>query len=587
MTTLMPHRLRPSWLLAFACASAALHAADFHVAPSGDDRAPGTAAKPFATLHAARDAARPFAGRESVTIHVAAGTYYLPDTLQLTAADSGTADHPIIYRAATEGGAVLSGGALLNLRWTPFRDGIFKASAPAGLVIDQLFIDGVRQRMARYPNYDAAKPTAAYQGFAADAFAPERAARWADPSGGYIHAMHKHRWGGYHYRITGKNPDGSVAYEGGWQNNRQMGMHDQFRMVENIFEELDAPGEWFHDAKSNTLYYQPALATDLAKARVEVVRLRHLIELSGSAEKPVRHVTFQGFVFRHAARTFMDTREPLLRSDWTIYRGGAVLLTGTEDVRILDCEFDQVGGNAVFVNGYARRALVRGCHIHDAGASGVAFVGFASAVRSPLFEYGQRHKPGALDLTPGPKSPDYPADCAVEDSLIHGIGRAERQAAAVQISMSDSIAVRDTSIYDCSRAGINISEGTWGGHLLERLDVFDTVLETHDHGSFNSWGRDRYWPSPRPKPGVPFVAPDPARPFLDAMKTTVIRDSRWRCDHGWDVDLDDGSSNYDIYNNLMLARGLKLREGFRRKAWNNILVNNTLHPHVWYPESGD
>ena len=107
--------------------------------------------------------------------------------------------------------------------------------------------------MARYPNFDPQKTTAAYQGFSADAFSNERAAKWADPAGGYIHAMHVRRWGGYHYRITGKNPDGSVAYEGGWQNNRQMGMHKEFRMVENIFEELDAPGEWFHDAKSRTL----------------------------------------------------------------------------------------------------------------------------------------------------------------------------------------------------------------------------------------------------------------------------------------------------------------------------------------------
>ena len=39
----------------------------------------------------------------------------------------------------------------------------------------------------------------------------------------------------------------------------------------------------------------------------------------------------------------------------------------------------------------------------------------------------------------------------------------------------------------------NISEGTFGGHVLEHCDVFDTVRETDDHGSFNSWGRDRFW----------------------------------------------------------------------------------------------
>jgi hypothetical protein len=76
-------------------------------------------------------------------------------------------------------------------------------------------------------------------------------------------------------------------------------------------------------------------------------------------------------------------------------------------------------------------------------------------------------------------------------------------------------------------------------------------------------------------------------PFLDAMKTTTICNSRWRCDHGWDIDLDDGSSNYHIYNNLCLRGGLKNREGFRRIVENNIMVGNGFHPHVWYKKSGD
>jgi membrane-associated protease RseP (regulator of RpoE activity) len=122
--------------------------------------------------------------------------------------------------------------------------------------------------------------------------------------------------------------------------------------------------------------------------------------------------------------------------------------------------------------------------------------------------------------------------------------------------------------------------------LIEGCDVFDTVLETHDHGSFNSWGRDRFWHNDRSE-SQRVIDQDPNLPFLDAMHTTTIRDSRWRCDHGWDIDLDDGSTNYDIYNNVMLAGGLKLREGFRRRAWNNITVHGGLHPHVWYNQSGD
>ena len=59
--------------------------------------------------------------------------------------------------------------------------------------------------------------------------------------------------------------------------------------------------------------------------------------------------------------------------------------------------------------------------------------------------------------------------------------------------MCQDIKVSHNTIYDVPRAGINISEGTWGGHIIGYNDVFNTVKESGDHGSFNSWGRDRYW----------------------------------------------------------------------------------------------
>lgn len=577
------------YLLAF-CLVGAWHgtcgAVDLYVHPDGSDSNSGTQKLPLKTLAAARDAARAVAGLEPITVHVADGVYYFPETLVFTPADSGTEDQPVVYRAANEGRAILSGGSKLELTWTPYRDGIFQAKTPVGLMIDQLFVDGSNQRMARYPNYDAKLKAKPYQGYAADAFSKERSEHWADPTGGYIHAMHRSRWGGYHYRITGKDVSGEVTYEGGWQNNRKSGMHKEFRMVENVFEELDASGEWFHDTKASTLYYMPSFGVDLATATVEVVRLKHLVEFQGTESTPVTNITLDGFTVRHTSRTFMETKEQMLRSDWAIYRGGAFMLTGTEDVYILDCEFDQVGGNAIFVNNYNRGTLVRGCHIHDTGASGVCFVGDPNAVRDPLFEYGQKNDLAKIDRTPGPKTRNFPSLGTVEDCLIHGIGRVERQPAGVQIEMSQEITVRDCSIYDCARAGINIGDGAWGGHLIDRCDVFDTVLETHDHGSFNSWGRDRYWRSDQPT-SQKAVDAEPNLPFLDAVKTTTIRNSRWRCDHGWDIDLDDGSSNYDIYNNLLLNSGLKLREGFRRHAWNNVIPIGSLHPHVWYNGSKD
>ena len=42
-----------------------------------------------------------------------------------------------------------------------------------------------------------------------------------------------------------------------------------------------------------------------------------------------------------------------------------------------------------------------------------------------------------------------------------------------------------------------------------------------------------------------------------------------------------------IYNNLCLNGGIKLREGVNRVVENNIMINNSFHPHVWFRNSND
>jgi hypothetical protein len=471
-------------------ASSTHAAVELYIAPEGNDTNPGTRECPFASLDRARRAVAQRADRsQAVMVFLTGGTYYLPDTLVFQANDSGTKDAPITYAALAGQTPVISGGQRLQLTWSVYKDGIMQATVPRGTTADQLFVNGRRQIMARYPNFD---PNAAqFNGTAADAFNASLAVRWADPNGGFMHAMHAALWGDMHYLITGKDAQGNLTYVGGWQNNRRSQPHRLFRFVENIFEELDAPGEWFLNPKTSMLYFYPPADVKLDTATIEIVRLRHLVEFRGTQSEPVRFITLQGITFRQAARTFMDNKEPLLRSDWTTYRGGAIFFNGAEDCAIQEAIIDQVGGNAVFVNKYNRRITVKDSIISEAGANGVAFVGSAEAVRSPLFEYGQTQPLEKIDRTPGPKTDDYPADCLVEDCLIYRTGRLEKQTAPVQISMAMSITVRHCSIYDVPRAGINICDGCWGGHTIEYCDVFDTVEETGDHGSFNSWGRDR------------------------------------------------------------------------------------------------
>ncbi|MDC0935087.1 PDZ domain-containing protein [Pirellulales bacterium] len=571
----------PAYLTAllFAWAVVPAPAAELYVSGMGDDANPGTRKHPLATLVAARDAARGIRG-EPVTVYLEAGTYYLAEPLVFSAIDSRTADTRVVYTAMPGPSPIISGGQRLELMWKPFRDGIAQADIPNDLTFDQLFVDGTRQPMARWPNYDP--KTQYFQGSSADATSPRRVNRWSNPTGGFIHAMHRSLWGDMHWRITGKTAGGVLQMVGGWQNNRQMGAHESYRFVENIFEELDAPGEWYLDRTHDILYFFPPAGIDLDTAKIEGVRLKHLVEFHGSQTTPVRHITLRDLTFTHAARTFMENKEPLLRSDWTTYRGGAILFRGAERCAVRDCLIDQVGGNGVFVDKYNQRIEIRGCQIASAGASAISFVGHADALRSPLFEYHETQTLEEMDKTPGPKTSDYPIDCLVEDCLIYLNGRVEKQTAGVNICMAKSITIRHCSIYDCPRAGINICDGAFGGHLVEFCDVFDTVKETGDHGAFNSWGRDRFW-HPKRDRTADWVKTHPDMPKWDCGETIVLRNNRWRCDHGWDIDLDDGSSNYDVYNNLCLAGGIKLREGYYRNVYNNVLVNYTFCPHVWYP----
>ena len=474
----------------------------------------------------------------------------------------------IVFRG--EKNTVIQGTQKIDC-WVDEGNGVF--SAETKYDADALYINGEKYQMARFPKYNP--NVRIFGGFSRDVLSKKKADQWKNPKGAYIHAMHLHNWGGYTYEVTGKDESGNLTYIGGWQNNRQMGMHSDFKYIENVREEMTEPGEWYFDKENRRVYVILKQGHSLDSAEI-------CVNSSFFVFKGCKNVSLENIKFRGAKRTFMLTTEPLLRSDWTIYRGGAIYFTNSTDCSVSKCSLFDIGTNGVFVDGKNSNITVSKCHFKDIGASGVCFVGKPSAVRSPLFEATKSQSFFEIDKKRGPKSNEYPKGCTVENCLIEHVGVVEKQATGVEISMAYGINVINTSIYDASRAGINISEGTFGGHIIDGCDVFDTVKETGDHGSFNSWGRDRYWHlSDLAQNEIYKYA------YLDCIGKTVIRNSRFRCDRGWDIDLDDGSSNYEIYNNLCLNGGIKLREGFGRHVHNNITVNNSIHLHVWYENSGD
>jgi len=216
----------------------------YYVSPVGNDANPGTLAQPFATLPRAQQAVRQQPGN----VFLRGGTYYLSAPMVFTAQDSGTQDAPVVFQNYRGEQPVISGGVrLAHLDWQPWTNGIYAAHVPEDLQSGEIFVNGERQVLARYPNFD---PQAKYfDGFTSGPDIQQRASRWADPAGGFLHAMHPALWGDFTWRISGKNASGVLSIEGGWQNNRGGGINERIQFVENIFEELDAPGEWFLNSK--------------------------------------------------------------------------------------------------------------------------------------------------------------------------------------------------------------------------------------------------------------------------------------------------------------------------------------------------
>ncbi len=70
------------------------------VSATGDDKSSGTISRPLKSFQAAQAAVRNLKKENSGTISVyfRAGTYYLPDTIVFTPADSGKTGAPIILR---------------------------------------------------------------------------------------------------------------------------------------------------------------------------------------------------------------------------------------------------------------------------------------------------------------------------------------------------------------------------------------------------------------------------------------------------------------------------------------------------------
>ena len=142
-------------------------ATELFVSVDGDDGNDGSSSRPFATIARARDAIRTMKKREGrltrpVKVVVRGGIYHLSQTIEFGPEDSGTATYPIVYEAAKGQKVVLSGGQSITTPWRTDDGKVFDTDLPREATpwrFRQLFVNGSRQWLARFPNFDPSDVT--------------------------------------------------------------------------------------------------------------------------------------------------------------------------------------------------------------------------------------------------------------------------------------------------------------------------------------------------------------------------------------------------------------------------------------------
>jgi len=241
---------------------------------------------------------------------------------------------------------------------------------------------------------------------AGDDLAP-RLYNWSDPTQAIIHAFHESYWGDWAWTTRSVNvSSGEFLFEkGGWQEARGSGQGDSM-YVENLREELDAPGEWYFDKFAGKLYVcvngTAAPPTDGWVAG----QLDNLVTLAGEPpENPVTNIVLAGLTFEFSEPTFMKPFTVASGGDWSYHDGGAVRFTGSQNCSVVGSLFVNLGGTGVMLSGWNRGSQIADNEflwlgesaIVSAGLSGDQFDNSAPGVpygESPLIARNFAHEFG-------------------------------------------------------------------------------------------------------------------------------------------------------------------------------------------------
>jgi parallel beta-helix repeat protein len=182
--------------------------------------------------------------------------------------------------------------------------------------------------------------------------------------------------------------------------------------VENVFEALSQPGEWFLDRPAGKLYYMPMPGETPASAEVVAAGTYQFLRLMGIPEegKLVTGVTFRGLTFRYSdwIQAEQDGRyfdpyvpeEQRRRQDSTfrfgrgkfagtpqvaIHAPGVISLVGVHNSAIIGCRIEHVDFWGINLADGCQGNTIEGNTIFDMGGGGIKVDGAEYPSNPALF----------------------------------------------------------------------------------------------------------------------------------------------------------------------------------------------------------
>ena len=380
----------------------------FYVSRDGDDtwsgrlETPneGKSDGPLATLSRARDAIQELKAKAGLTapvdVMVRGGTYVLDAPIAFGPEDGGTAGCPVTYMAYPGEKPVLSGGRRVAGPWRVHSGEIMVCSLPevkeGKWFFRQLFVNGERQTRARFPRegyyfIESAVDEAAFHYREGDF------KRWRNLQD--VEAVVFHSWNESRLRVSDLDEgarvvrfiDPDARHPIGWKD----GGGPNRYYIENVFEALQRPGDWYLDRHTGELYYWPV--GNVEDLEIVAPALTHLLQFKGGLKaRHIAHVAVRGLTFAHTDWTLPEKGYPDCGDVGDIVPPSAVTFENACFCAFEDNCVRNVGAYALEVTGHGHRMV--GNTLFDAGGGGIISRNYGEARN--VIAYNHIHRCGEV-----------------------------------------------------------------------------------------------------------------------------------------------------------------------------------------------